>query len=559
MSASASSTPPAAKVLSRDRLLSLRLEAGSSGRTLVQCHGCFDIVHPGHIRHLRHARSLGDILLVTISGDVEVGKGIGRPLIPEELRAENLAALDCVDWVHIDRGPTAVDLLNAVKPDVFVKGKEYETNNDPRFNAERHAVESHGGRVVFSSGDVVFSSTALIAAIESSVDPFHARLAELSGKPELESPGLFALLAAGRGRRVLVVGETIIDEYVLCDRPDVAGEGPILSLRPLDRRRYDAGAAIVARHLAALGAHPVLITPLPDNDDAAALVSRLEADGIEVRSLTVSARIPTKQRFLVGAQKVVKIDLVEPIEMDAAGQDQFVDLAASTAAEHGGYDAAILTDFALGMFTPTIMARLCRRLRPVVRALTGDVSGRRAHLRDMRQMDLICPSEHELRDAVGYHDQGLTAVVWRLLEETASKAALVTLGPEGLIAFDRLPESHSLQGDRTWRTRLAGEHIPAMVPYAVDPLGCGDALLAVATLALVSGGSIMPSAFLGAAAAAVQAQRLGNLPVSAPDLRRMVTRVQSAHLTYSAADVLESATIPPSLRRLPPGSILNAS
>ena len=107
----------------------------SEGKRLIQCHGCFDIVHPGHIRHLRQARSLGDALLVSITGDEEMRKGTGRPLIPQELRAENLAALDCVDFVYIEPRPTALELLREVRPDIYVKGREYENNNDPRFQA----------------------------------------------------------------------------------------------------------------------------------------------------------------------------------------------------------------------------------------------------------------------------------------------------------------------------------------------------------------------------------------------------------------------------------------
>src|SRR5690554_6067465 len=105
------------KILSRDSLLDLRAEARSDGRTVVQCHGCFDIVHPGHIRHLQQAARLGDILLVSITADAAMRKGDGRPLFPQELRAENLAALDFVDWVHIDRQETALELLEAVQPD----------------------------------------------------------------------------------------------------------------------------------------------------------------------------------------------------------------------------------------------------------------------------------------------------------------------------------------------------------------------------------------------------------------------------------------------------------
>ncbi|HRJ50357.1 MAG TPA: adenylyltransferase/cytidyltransferase family protein [Phycisphaerales bacterium] len=221
------------KILDLEGLVEARRAARASGRRVVQCHGCFDIVHPGHIRHLRQAKAMGDVLLVSITGDSWIGKGAGRPLIPEELRAENLAAIDFVDWVHVDPHASAVELLERVAPDVYVKGKEYEHNRDPRFAAERDAVERGGGRVVFSSGDIVFSSTALIAAMEQSVDPFHKRLATLSESPELSANELGALMSRFRGRRVVVVGEVILDTYVLCDRPEVAGESPVMTLRPI--------------------------------------------------------------------------------------------------------------------------------------------------------------------------------------------------------------------------------------------------------------------------------------------------------------------------------------
>ena len=247
--------PPtdAGKVLRFEELLQRRAQARDAGVRVVHCHGCFDIVHPGHIRHLRHARSMGDVLLVTVTSDALVGKGAGRPLIPQELRAEGLAELDCVDWVCIDPCPTAADLLEQVQPDVYVKGKEYETNNDPRFAAERATVERHGGRVVFSSGDVVFSSTALIASIDASADSFQHAMRSLSGRAELSNQALDRVIGGFKGKRVVVVGETILDDYVFCDQPEVASESPVLALSPVEERRYDGGAAVIAQHLAALG------------------------------------------------------------------------------------------------------------------------------------------------------------------------------------------------------------------------------------------------------------------------------------------------------------------
>lgn len=491
--------------------------------------------------------------MVSITGDQGINKGKGRPLIPEELRAENLAAIDFVDWVYIDPHKTAGDLLAAVHPDVYVKGKEYEHNRDPRFLAEKEIVEKAGGRVVFSSGDIVFSSTALIAAMERSVDPFQKRLEQLCAMAELSANELSALISRFRGKRVVVTGEVILDTYVLCDRPEVAGESPIMTLRPIERRQYDGGAAILARHLAAMGARPVLVTALPEDAEGHALRQRLLVDGIEVKSVATTTPIPEKQRFLVGSQKVMKLDLVQPLVLDAGQQKRLVDIATDAARETGGSllgtgaHAAIIADFGLGLLSPVTVSRLCTALRPHVGVLSGDVSGKRSSLLSMHHMDLLTPSEGEVREAYRMFGEGLPLVVWKLLEDSMSKAAIVTMGPDGLIAFDRLegvPVGGGAgvvdQGEPIFQTKLRGEHVPALCPMGIDPLGCGDSLLAAATLALTCGASHVVAAFIGACAAALQVQRLGNVPISATDLRAQISRIHSSHMTYAPSEQVEA-------------------
>src|SRR5437588_151191 len=117
--------PPEHKLCTLDELIHFRRAARDAGKTVVHCHGCFDIVHPGHIHHLQFARSLGDVLIVSVSADSHVNKGIDRPLIPDDLRARALAALECVDCVYINPHTTAAELLEALAPDVYVKGREY--------------------------------------------------------------------------------------------------------------------------------------------------------------------------------------------------------------------------------------------------------------------------------------------------------------------------------------------------------------------------------------------------------------------------------------------------
>ena len=527
------------KILTRDQLLALRATAKADGQRVVQCHGCFDIVHPGHVRHLRFAKAQGEILLVSITGDQNVNKGANRPLIPHELRAENLAELDCVDWVYVEPRPTASELLEEIRPDVYIKGREYEFNRDPRFAAERQTVERHGGRVVFSSGDVVFSSTALIEAMEhESADPFHRRLSQLARDPDLAVEELTATIDRFQGRRVLVVGEIMQDTYVHCDKPGLADESPMLTLRPIRHQYFDGGAAIIARHLAALGAQPVLVTAMPRGELSDMIRARLKGDGVEVHAIETNGSLAEKQRLLVGATKMMKLDLVEPIILDARQRDDFVDLVRS-AAKSAPTDAAIICDFGIGLFSPAMTSTLCRALREHVGILAGDVSGQRANLRSLHNLDVVCPAESQVRDAYRNYGDGLPAVTWKLLEETGTAAAIVTMGAEGAIAFRRLPETDAGH----WESRLHGEHIPALATNPVDTLGCGDSLLAAATLMLASGASLTAAAFAGSAAAAIHGRRLGNTPVERAELRREILRVLSARMTFVAPD--HAVTMPP--------------
>src|SRR3984957_4492898 len=188
------------KIVSLKALTALRQQAREAGKTVVHCHGCFDIVHPGHIHHLQFARSLGDILVVSVSADSHVNKGVDRPLIPDELRAQSLAALECVDWVYVNPDSTARELLTILRPDIYVKGREYEQNVDRRFLAERDTVVANGGRVVFSSGDVVYSSTALIGTLSRPERFYNEKVTRLRDRYGITNSHIQNILRQARGK-----------------------------------------------------------------------------------------------------------------------------------------------------------------------------------------------------------------------------------------------------------------------------------------------------------------------------------------------------------------------
>ncbi len=120
-------------------------------------------MHPGHIRHFQAAKEMGDCLVVTITSDVYIDKGPGRPVFNEDLRVSSVAALECVDYAAINKWPTAEETLRLLKPDVYVKGQEFEKAEDKtgKIQRELKVVEEIGCRMRFTH-EIVFSSTALL-------------------------------------------------------------------------------------------------------------------------------------------------------------------------------------------------------------------------------------------------------------------------------------------------------------------------------------------------------------------------------------------------------------
>src|SRR3954471_4340244 len=124
-------------------------------RSVIMCHGTFDLVHPGHIRHLMYAKSKADILIARLTSDSHINKLNFSPFVPQDLRAMNLAALEIVDYVVVDENPTPIENLKFIQPDFFAKGYEYSSEGiHPKTREEMAALESYGGQVIFTPGDL---------------------------------------------------------------------------------------------------------------------------------------------------------------------------------------------------------------------------------------------------------------------------------------------------------------------------------------------------------------------------------------------------------------------
>jgi bifunctional ADP-heptose synthase (sugar kinase/adenylyltransferase) len=265
-----------------------------------------------------------------------------------------------------------------------------------------------------------------------------------------------------------------------------------------------------------MGAQPVLCTAMSDDAESREAELRCRADRIEVAAVSSRRQLVAKHRYLVDTSKLFKVDEGSISPLDSAHESE---MTQNVLAAAQGAAAVIFADFGYGAITASLLDRVLPELRKSVPIIAADVSGRQSNLLKFRHADLLCPTERELRETLHDFSTSLNAVAWQLLNATSARSAIITLGKQGLVAFD------SPQSDQQSRTqqrkpqepalgRLRCEHLPALASRVVDPLGCGDALLTIASLALAAGGTLHAAALLGSLAAAYEARQLGNEPLS---------------------------------------------
>ena len=507
------SQPLHRKIVAPERLVGLVAEVRRRGGTIVHCHGCFDIVHPGHIRYLQFARQLGDVLLVSLTGDPDVNKGLDRPYIPQELRAENLAALEFVDWVVIDPRPTACALLAAVRPDVYLKGREYATAADPRFTKEREVVESYGGRVVFHSGDVVFSSTHLMESIGRDRHLEEHRLRVFFRRSGIDTESVAATQEAFSGTSVIVVGDVVRERYVYCDAGETAGDAPVLSLQRLGQREYWGAAAAAALQLRALGAQPFLLTAVGGDKDSQAAIEQLGARGVEVHALNVRPALVVRQTVVADETKLFKIKDGSACPLDSAAEREAVQILS---ARIPAAKLLVWCDHGYGMITPGLVRGVIEPVAQSAVRVAVHAPGSRADLSAFRSADLLTATERQLRAAMHDMTSGLPAVAWNLLEKTGSRALLTALRRRGLIAFERRAQC-AVTGEEP--QRLKSEFVPSFATHHADLLGAEEAVLAAAGLALAVGENLATAAYFASVAETLAVSRSGGEPVMLDELR----------------------------------------
>lgn len=467
----------------------------------VFVYGDFNILHPGHLRLLKFAKESGDYLIVGVTSDKKSSK---KNLLNEKFRLESVLSTSYADEAFI-LDTDVCEYIESKKPDIVVKGKEHEDKE----NIELESLNKYGGKLIFSSGEISFSSLNLIKreffnAVYSTIEDDNSFLSRHNLKKEI----LAAYINDFKKLNVLVIGDTIIDEYITCEPLGMSQEDPTIVVSPLSTDRFIGGAAIVASHASTLGAKVKYFSVVGEDDLYDYTKKNLESLGIEVFLQQDSTRPTTlKQRFRAKNKTLLRVNHLKQHDISKEYENMIFEQIKIYVANNQ-IDVLIFSDFSYGVLSKKLIDRivsLCEDSK-IIMSADSQSSSQIGDISKFKNMDLVTPTEREIRLAINDFDSGLVVLSEKLTKISSPKYIMTTLGSEGVMIYN------SDEND------LLTDKISALNNYAKDVSGAGDSMLTCVSMALSLGANIWEASYLGSIASAIQVSRVGNIPIKKDEL-----------------------------------------
>lgn len=467
--------------------------------------GNFNILHPGHLRLLRFARELGSHLVVGVNSDRIGGETVH---VAEQLRLEGIQSNNWVSEAFLMDEPLS-DVLSRLKPDIVVKGKEFENAH----NVEKEVLKKYGGKLVFSSGEAAFSSLDLIRKNFSDMDRIDLlSVQKYVGRHNFSFESLTNIIGRFSDVNVCVIGDLIVDEYITCDPLGMSQEDPTIVVTPVDTQRFIGGAGIVAAHAAGLGANAHFISVTGNDDIREYAESSLSEYGVRTHLLIDENRPTTlKQRFRAQNKTLLRVSHLHQGSIGKKLQNKIEDYVLDLLPN---LDLLVFSDFNYGCLPQPLVDKivaLCRE-HNVTMIADSQCSSQIGDISRFKGMHLLTPTEREVRVSLRNQEDGLVVIAERLRQQSDAQNIILTLGSEGVLLHME-DEKKELLTDR----------LPALNYSPVDVAGAGDSMLITSGLTLAAGGSAWQAAALGSIAAGIQVSRMGNQPLGKHEFLNALT------------------------------------
>lgn len=488
------------KEISKQKFTKLREEFRRQNKKVILCHGVFDLIHPGHIQHFQEAKSLGDVLVVSITAEKYVRKGPGRPYFNDQLRIESLEAIEYIDYVLLSEGYTVDDIVEVVKPDLYVKGQEYKKAEDDltgKITEEVELVRKYGGDIYYTNGDV-FSSTKLInRAFPVFSEELKEYLNKFRDKWSVES--IKQYVDKMQQLRVLVVGDIIIDDYVYCKVQGLMSKNNGYSAKFIKEEKYLGGSIAIARHLSAFSNHVTLISVMGQETDLEEILNN-ECKAEILLDLVKSPELSTivKKRYVEPDDKRNELNKIFVInnlpEQMMIKEEILLKFKEKLRTEISKYDAVFLCDFGHGLIDEEAMDIIQSGSKKLILNCQTNSSNYGLNLiTKYQKADFFSLDEKELRLAFADYKKEEKELLSSLAKKLKAGGWL-TRGSKGALSI----ENNQITA------------CPAFVLDVLDTIGAGDAFFSMAGLTVAAGAPVEVGTFMGNVAGALATNIVGN-------------------------------------------------
>ena len=461
--------------------------------------GNFNILHPGHLRLLRFAKECGNYLIVAVVSDKIAGNSAH---VPEELRLEGVMSNNWVDEAFVIED-SVQSLIQSLQPDIVVKGQEHQNN----FNPEQDILESYGGKLIFGSGESVFSSLDLLRKdFSSSMTSTLSLPEDFLDRHKIKREKLEALIKGFSEVRVCVLGDLILDEYITCEPLGMSQEDPTIVVAPVGSTKFIGGAGIVAAHASGLGAQVHLISICGADQAGTFSKQELETHGVNCHIIEDESRPTTlKQRYRSKGKSLLKVSHLHQHAISESFQLAFFNKIHTLIDK---IDLIVFSDFNYGALPQDLVDKitdLAKRNNIIISA-DSQSSSQIGDISRFKGMDLITPTEREARVSERNNEDGLIVLAEKLKLKSLANNLFLKLGEEGVIIYPNKKKN------------LITDRLPSFNSSPKDTAGAGDSLLITSSLSLACGANIWEAAFLGSLSAGIQISRVGNIPLKAKEL-----------------------------------------
>ena len=485
------------KIIKFSNIKKLSISLKKKGKRIILCHGVFDLLHLGHLKHFNEAKEFGDILFISITEDKFIKKGFNRPFFKTNQRLEALCSISSVDYVFVSNSPDAIKSIKELKPSIYCKGQDYKVRNaDITLKIKKEEIEckKNGGQIKFTKSEM-FSSSKLLNSVDEKNEKLQKYLIDLRSKNIQKK--IINTIDDLKKKEIILIGETIIDKYNFCETLGKSGKEPHLVLKNLNEEYYLGGVLAIAKNLSHLCKSVKIISVLGEKKEYLNFIKKRLPKNVKLDLIyKKNSSTICKTRFIdkINEYKVLGVYDLDDENLSAKEEKNLTKKINNSINKN---KTVIVSDFGHGMISQKNASLICKKSNFLSLNTQMNSSNKGYHsVSKYKGYNFLIINENELRYELRDRTSSLKTLSSLISKKNNIEKVVITKGKNGSILYDRKNKNFI--------------ECPALINKVIDKVGAGDFMLAIMSLLIDSKLDDKASLFVGNIVGAMSVSNMAN-------------------------------------------------